>query len=113
MQFYDRLSIEQPFHTLSDVHGVSSASIRRAWGIDGNKISKHQFKAWLHTKRVCLNNETAAQFTQDMRCLSENSLDTKLLRIHLFIAFTIKIARALTALASLGLLIVKTLTNVL
>jgi len=48
-----------------------------------------------------------------MRCLSKNRLDTKLFRMHLFSVFTIKISRALTALAPLGLLIVKTLTNVL
>ena len=36
-----------------------------------------------------------------------------MLRLHLFTIFTIKTSRALAALASLGLSIVKTLTNVL
>ena len=36
-----------------------------------------------------------------------------MLRIHLFSIFTIKTPRALAVLVSLGLLIVKTLTNVL
>ena len=48
-----------------------------------------------------------------MRCLPKNRLDTKLLRIHLFSVFTVKTTRALAALAPLGLLIAKTLTNVL
>jgi len=46
-------------------------------------------------------------------CLFENRLDTKMLRIHLFSIFAIKTPRTLVVLASLGLLIVKTLTNVL
>jgi len=48
-----------------------------------------------------------------MLCLSKNRLDTKLLRIHLFSVFTVKRPRALAALAPLGHLIMKTLTNVL
>ena len=40
-------------------------------------------------------------------------LDTIMLRIHLFSIFNIKTPRALAALVSLGLLIVKKLTNVL
>jgi len=48
-----------------------------------------------------------------MFCLSKHRLDTKLLKIHLFNVFTIKRPRALAALAPLGLLIMKTLTNVL
>ena len=48
-----------------------------------------------------------------MRCLSKNKLDTKLHRIHLFSVFTIKRLRVLAALEPVGLLIVKTLTNVL
>ena len=46
-----------------------------------------------------------------MRCLSQNKSDTKLLRVYLFTVFTIKRPRALTSLAPLGLLIVKTVTN--
>ena len=48
-----------------------------------------------------------------MRCLSQNKSDTKLLRVYLFTVFTIKRPRALASLASLGLLIVKTVTNIL
>jgi len=48
-----------------------------------------------------------------LRCLSKNRLYTKMLRIHLFSIFTIKTPKALAALAPLGLLIVKTVTNVL
>ena len=48
-----------------------------------------------------------------MRCLSQNKSDTKLFRVHLFSAFTIKRPRALASLAPLGLLIVKTVTNIL
>jgi len=47
-------------------------------------------------------------FMKTLRCLSKNRLYTKMLRIHLFSIFTIK-----TPLAPLGLLIAKTLTNVL
>ena len=46
-------------------------------------------------------------------CLTKNRLYTKMLRIHLFSIFTIKTPRALAALTPVGLLIVKTLTNVL
>ena len=48
-----------------------------------------------------------------MRCLSQNKSDTKLLRVYLFTVFTIKRPRALASLAPLGLLIVKTVTNIL
>ena len=48
-----------------------------------------------------------------MRCLSQNKSDTKLFRVYLFTIFTIKRPRALTSLAPLGLLIVKTVTNIL
>ena len=48
-----------------------------------------------------------------MRCLSLNKSDTKLFRVYLFNVFTIKRPRALAALAHLGLLIVKTVTNIL
>ena len=48
-----------------------------------------------------------------VHCLSKNRLYTKMLRIHLFSIFTIKTPLALVALAPLGILIVKTLTNVL
>jgi len=41
-----------------------------------------------------------------MRCLSQNKSDTKLFRVYLFTVFTI-------SLAPLGLLIVKTVTNIL
>ena len=46
-------------------------------------------------------------------CLSKNSSDTKLFRVYLFTAFTIKRPRALAALASLGLLMMKTVTHIL
>ena len=45
-----------------------------------------------------------------MRCLSKNKSDTKLFKVYLFTVFTIKRPRAL---APLGLLIVKTVTNIL
>ena len=48
-----------------------------------------------------------------MRCLTQNKSDTKLFRVYLFTVFTIKRRRALASLAPLGLLIVKTLTNIL
>ena len=44
-----------------------------------------------------------------MHCLSPNKSDTKLFRVYLFTVFTIKRPRALP----LGLLIVKTVTNIL
>ena len=46
-------------------------------------------------------------------CLSQNKSDTKLFRVYLFTVFTIKRPRALASLAPLGLLIVKTVTNIL
>ena len=48
-----------------------------------------------------------------MRCLSQNKSDTKLFRVHLFTVLTIKRPRALTSLTPLGLLIMKTVTNIL
>ena len=48
-----------------------------------------------------------------MRCLSQNRSDTKLFRVYLFTVFTIKRPRALASFAPLGLLIVKTVTNIL
>jgi len=48
-----------------------------------------------------------------MRCISHNKSDTKLFRVCLFTVFTIKRPLALTLLAPLGLLIVKTVTNIL
>ena len=48
-----------------------------------------------------------------LRCLSKNRLYTNMLKIHLFGIFTIKTPRVLAALPPLGLLIVKTLANVL
>ena len=48
-----------------------------------------------------------------IRCLSQNKSDTKLFRVYLFTVFTIKRPRALASLVSLGLLIVKTVTNIL
>ena len=48
-----------------------------------------------------------------MRCLSQNKSDTKLFRVYLFTVFTIKRPRALASFAPLGLLIVKTVTNIL
>ena len=48
-----------------------------------------------------------------MRCLSQKKSDTKLFRVYLFTVFTIKTPRALASLAPLGLLIVKTVTNIL
>ena len=48
-----------------------------------------------------------------MRCLSQNKSDTKLFRVYLFTVFTIKRPWALASLAPLGLLIVKTVTNIL
>jgi len=48
-----------------------------------------------------------------MRCLSQNKSDTKLFRVYLFTVFTIKRPRALASLAPLGLLMVKTVTNIL
>ena len=49
-----------------------------------------------------------------MPCLSQNKSDTKLFRVYLFTVSTIKRpTRALASLASLGLLIVKTVTNIL
>ena len=47
-----------------------------------------------------------------MRCLSQNKSDTKLFRVYLFTVFTIKRPRALASLAHLGILIVKTVTNI-
>ena len=49
----------------------------------------------------------------DMRCLSQNKSDTKLFRVYLFTVSTIKRPRALALLAPVGLLIVKTVTNIL
>ena len=46
-------------------------------------------------------------------CLSQNKSDTKLFRVYLFTVFTIKRPRALALLAPLGVLIVKTVTNIL
>ena len=46
-----------------------------------------------------------------MRC--QNKSDTKLFRVYLFTVFIIKRPRALASLAPLGLLIVKTVTNIL
>jgi len=54
-----------------------------------------------------------AVYIKILHCLSINRLYTKMLRIHLFSIFTIKTPRAHAALTPLGLLIVKTLTNVL
>jgi len=48
-----------------------------------------------------------------MRCLSQNKSYTKLFRVYLFTVFTIKRTRALASPAPLGLLIVKTVTNIL
>jgi len=48
-----------------------------------------------------------------MRRLSQNKSDTKLFRVYLFIVFTIKRPRALATLAPLGILTVKTVTNIL
>ena len=48
-----------------------------------------------------------------MRCLSQNKSDTKLFRVYLFTVFTIKRPRTLASLAHLGLLIVKTVTNII
>ena len=47
------------------------------------------------------------------RCLSQNKSNTKLFRVYLFTVFTIKRPRDLASLAALGLLIVKTVTNIL
>jgi len=48
-----------------------------------------------------------------LHCLSKNRLYTQMLRIHLISIFTIKKPRALSALASFGPFIVKTLSHVL
>jgi len=48
-----------------------------------------------------------------MRFLSQNKSDTKLFRVYLFTVFKIKRPRALASLTFLGLLIVKTVTNIL
>ena len=48
-----------------------------------------------------------------MRCLSQNKSDTKLFRVYLFTVFAIKRPWAFASLAPLGLLIVKTVTNIL
>ena len=48
-----------------------------------------------------------------MRCLSQNKSDIKLFRVYLFAVFAIKRPRALASLATLGLLILKTVTNIL
>jgi len=48
-----------------------------------------------------------------MRCLSQTKSDTKLFRVYLFTVFIIKRPRALASLAPLGLLMVKTVTNIL
>ena len=50
---------------------------------------------------------------ETLRSQTKRRLYTKMLRIHLFSIFTIKTPRALAALTPVGLLIVKTLTNVL
>jgi len=47
------------------------------------------------------------------RCLSINRLNTKMLRVHSFILFTIETPRALIALTSFYILIVEKLQNVL
>ena len=62
-----------------------------------------------------LNNKIhdLASVQNYMRCLSQNKSDTKLFRVYLFTVFTIKRPRALASLAPLGLLIVKTVTNIL
>ena len=48
-----------------------------------------------------------------MLCLSQNKSDIKLFRVYLFAVFAIKRPRALASLATLGLLILKTVTNIL
>ena len=48
-----------------------------------------------------------------MCCLSQKKSDTKLFRVYLFTVFTIKRPRALASLAPIGLLIVKSVTNIL
>ena len=119
---------------------VSSASLCTALDIAGNTLCKHLKKFVINLKfsskliASVFNNETVAQFTQEIvhvnfflstplyTCiirvagfglraefhvfLSENRSDTKLLRVHLFSIFTIKRPLALAA-----LLIMKTLTN--
>ena len=54
-----------------------------------------------------------AYVQNNMHCLSQNKSDTKLFRAYLFTVFTIQRPRALALLAPLGLLIVKTVTNIL
>jgi len=48
-----------------------------------------------------------------MRCISQNKSDTKLFRVYMFTVFTIKRPQALASLVPLGLLILKTVTNIL
>ena len=50
---------------------------------------------------------------ENIASVSKNRLYIKILRIHLFSVFTIKAPRDHAAFRPLGLLIVKTLTNVL
>jgi len=54
-----------------------------------------------------------AYVQNNMRCVSQNKSDTKRFRVYLFTDFTLKRPRALASLAPLGLLIVKTVTNIL
>ena len=54
-----------------------------------------------------------AYVQNDMRCLLRNKSDTTLFRVHVFTVFTIKRPQALASLTTLGLLIVKTVTNML
>ena len=54
-----------------------------------------------------------AYVQNNMRCISQNKSDTQRFRVYLFTVFTLKRPRALASLAPLGLLIVKTVTNIL
>ena len=58
---------------------------------------------FLITKKLDL-----AYVQNNMRCLLQNKSDTKLFRVYLFTVFTI-----VASLVPLGLLIVKTVTNIL
>ena len=48
-----------------------------------------------------------------MRCLSQNKSDTRLFRVYLFTVFTIKRPKGASEARARGLLLVKTVTNIL
>ena len=62
----------------------------------------------------CMDMFLITKTTCRITCVvSQNKSDTKLFKVYLFTVFTIKRPRALALVAPLGLLIVKTVTNIL